>query len=235
MRFMSATEFIKRLTPAHLQSFWYFASKVNLAIIGTFGSLLWATSDNAEECEFYKSQLAEYRWTLRVSSKSAEFMKFTVGMLDASTVFLNALHANPSPSSAPNTEAEQEQDRDIGRNDQDEDATIRDDLNHDMPQFDYSTFGATMTAHTDMTAYGSNFSGGSSSAAGDGGLNWENLNSPEAYMTGVTPEGWTMGQYNFNFEGLQGGAAGNGVNPESMLGLRGIREYDENENYGAEF
>ena len=88
MRFTSAIDLVNNLEPAHLQSFWYFASKVNLAIIGTFGSLLWATSDNAEEAEFYRSQLAEYRWTLRVSSKAAEFMKFTVGMLDASAVFL---------------------------------------------------------------------------------------------------------------------------------------------------
>lgn len=88
MRFVSAVDFVNKLEPAHLQSFWYFASKVNLAIIATFGSLLWATSDNPEEAEFYKSQLASYRWTLRVSSKATEFMKFTVGMLDSSVVFL---------------------------------------------------------------------------------------------------------------------------------------------------
>jgi len=88
MRFTNAIDLINKLEPAHLQSFWYFASKTNLAIIGTFGSLLWATSDSPEESGFYKSQLAEYRWTLRVSSKGAEFMKFTVGMLDASAVFV---------------------------------------------------------------------------------------------------------------------------------------------------
>jgi hypothetical protein len=88
MRFVSAVDLVNKLEPAHLQSFWYFASKVNLAIIATFGSLLWATSDNPEEAEFYKSHLASYRWTLRVSSKATEFMNFTVGMLDSSVVFL---------------------------------------------------------------------------------------------------------------------------------------------------
>ncbi|KAG9245186.1 fungal-specific transcription factor domain-containing protein [Calycina marina] len=88
MRFTNAIDLVNKLEPSHLQSFWYFASKTNLAIIGTFGSLLWATSDSIEESEFYRSQLAEYRWTLRVSSKGAEFMKFTVGMLDASAVFV---------------------------------------------------------------------------------------------------------------------------------------------------
>ncbi|CZT41772.1 related to nitrogen regulatory protein [Rhynchosporium secalis] len=87
-RLTSAINFIGKLELAHLQSFWYFASKANLAIIGTFGVLLWATSENLEEADFYKSQLAEYRWTWRVSSKAAEFMKYTVGLLDSSPVFL---------------------------------------------------------------------------------------------------------------------------------------------------
>ena len=103
MRFTNAIDLINKLEPSHLQSFWYFASKTNLAIIGTFGSLLWATSDSAEESEFYKSQLAEYRWTLRVSSKGAEFMKFTVGMLDASAVFVkDSTSKSGTPSLARN-------------------------------------------------------------------------------------------------------------------------------------
>jgi hypothetical protein len=84
-------DFVNRLKPEHLQSFWYFASKVNFALIGTFGSLLWATAPGKEEAEFYKSRLGEYRWTLRVSSKGAEFMEFAVGMLDASTGLLRGL------------------------------------------------------------------------------------------------------------------------------------------------
>lgn len=85
---LSTSQLTSLQEPAHLQSFWYFASKTNLAIIGTFGSLLWATSDNNAEADFYKEKLAEYRWALRVSSKAAEFMKFTVGMLDSSPVFV---------------------------------------------------------------------------------------------------------------------------------------------------
>lgn len=93
-RLTSAIEFLQRLKPQHLQSFWYFSSKLNLAIIGTFGSVLWATSDNLEECEMYKAQLAEYRWTLRISSSGAEFMKYALDILDASTVFLSDFTAN---------------------------------------------------------------------------------------------------------------------------------------------
>jgi hypothetical protein len=89
-------DFVNRLHPNHLQSFWYFASKINFTLIGTFGSLLWATAPASEEAEFYKTRLREYRWTLSVSSKRAEFLGYAVGMLDASRAMLNNLEKKPS-------------------------------------------------------------------------------------------------------------------------------------------
>jgi hypothetical protein len=85
---VSAIDFVYRLLPEHLQSFWYFASKVNLAIIGSFGCLLWATADGKDEVDFYKTKLSEYKWTLRVSSKGVEFMGFAMGVIDASMSLL---------------------------------------------------------------------------------------------------------------------------------------------------
>jgi len=88
-------DFVNRLRPEHLQSFWYFASKVNFTLIGTFGSLLWATAPCQEEANFYKTRLQEYRWTLNVSSKRVEFLKYAVQMLDASTAMLSNLPPKP--------------------------------------------------------------------------------------------------------------------------------------------
>jgi hypothetical protein len=82
-RFTSALDFAKRLKNEHLQSFWYFSSSVSLALIGTFAGILIATSYDDEERELYTSRLAEYRWTLRISSNGADFMKYAVGNLDA--------------------------------------------------------------------------------------------------------------------------------------------------------
>jgi hypothetical protein len=82
-RLISAMDFFNRLRPEHLQSFWYFASKVNFALIGTFNALLWATSVSAEEADFYQRRLQEYRWTLRVSNKSAEFLEIASGILES--------------------------------------------------------------------------------------------------------------------------------------------------------
>ncbi|KAF2187707.1 hypothetical protein K469DRAFT_685588 [Zopfia rhizophila CBS 207.26] len=95
-RLISAMDFVNRLKPDHLQAFWYFASKINFTLIGTFGSLLWATAPAHEEAEFYKTRLREYRWTLSVSSKRAEFLEYAVQMLDASRAMLNNLAEKPS-------------------------------------------------------------------------------------------------------------------------------------------
>lgn len=100
-RLISAMDFVNRLTPSHLRSFWYFASKTNFALIGTFGSLLWATSPGREEAEWYRRRLGEYRWTLSVSSKPGEcrgLTDFAMTMLDISTGLLKQLPEKPSMS-----------------------------------------------------------------------------------------------------------------------------------------
>ena len=100
-RLISAMDFVNRLTPSHLRAFWYFASKTNFALIGTFGSLLWATSDSKEEAEWYRRRLGEYRWTLSVSSKPGEgkgLTEFAMTMLDISTGLLKKLPEKPAMS-----------------------------------------------------------------------------------------------------------------------------------------
>lgn len=84
-RLTSAMDFVSGLRPEHLQSFWYSASKYNFALVGTFISLLWATSTEKDEAGVYKKSLDEYRWVLRLSSKSAEFLERAIGMLASST------------------------------------------------------------------------------------------------------------------------------------------------------
>lgn len=91
-------DFVNRLRPEHLSSFWYFPSKVNFALIATFGSLLLATAPGQEEADFYRTRLVEYRWTLCVSSKSAEFLSFAVDSLDTSSLLLRSLPRKPSTS-----------------------------------------------------------------------------------------------------------------------------------------
>ncbi|TGO11214.1 hypothetical protein BTUL_0115g00340 [Botrytis tulipae] len=97
-RLISAMDFVNRLTTSHLRSFWYFASKTNFALIGTFGSLLWATAPGREEAEWYRRRLGEYRWTLGVSCKGGELTRWAMGMLDTSTGLLKGLPEKPALS-----------------------------------------------------------------------------------------------------------------------------------------
>lgn len=97
-RLISAMDFVNRLRPEHLTSFWYFPSKINFALISTFGSLLLATAPCQEEADFYRTRLYEYRWTLTVSSKIASFLQFAVDSLDSSSSLLQSLPQKPSTS-----------------------------------------------------------------------------------------------------------------------------------------
>ncbi|KIV97278.1 hypothetical protein PV10_01046 [Exophiala mesophila] len=83
-RFTSALAFVKRLRAEHFQSFWYFSSTLSLAIIGLFAGILCATIPEEERDERTSclSSLAEYRWVLRISATSADFLKSAVSMLD---------------------------------------------------------------------------------------------------------------------------------------------------------
>ena len=94
-RLISAMDFVNRLRSDHLTSFWYFASKVNFALIATFGSLLLATAPCQEEADFYRARLAEYRWTLSVSAKNAGFLNFAIESLESSTDLLRSLPPKP--------------------------------------------------------------------------------------------------------------------------------------------
>lgn len=95
-RLISAMDFMNRLRPEHLASFWYFPSAVNFALIGTFGNLLRATAPAQEEADFYRTRLTEYRWTLCVSSRLAGFLHFAIDSLDSSSHLLQNLLLKPS-------------------------------------------------------------------------------------------------------------------------------------------
>lgn len=95
-RLISAMDFVNRLRPAHLRSFWPACSRTNFSLIGSFGMLLRVSAPTNEEAEFYRVRLCEYRWTLSVSHKNAEFMSFALESLDNS--FALDKHVPPKPN-----------------------------------------------------------------------------------------------------------------------------------------
>ncbi|KAL2071038.1 hypothetical protein VTL71DRAFT_12273 [Oculimacula yallundae] len=218
-RFTSAIEFVEKLGPAHLQSFWYFASKANLAIIGTFGSLLWATSDNPEEAEFYKTQLAEYRWTLRVSSKAAEFMKFTVGMLDSSPVFVKEGGSKTTTPNMPRDPPVQETVRAVVPKEQprEDNDPINYDVNEVSPSVGTSTEN-TFQYDQDASAL--------PMTTVDSRPAWSGFSDNVNFSTGDIQD-WSLDQL-YNFENFQ-------VAEDIFASRRFVEEYDETGNNFAGF
>ncbi|KAJ5153403.1 uncharacterized protein N7482_009881 [Penicillium canariense] len=94
-RLISAMDFVNRLRPAHLRSFWPASARTNFSLIGSFGMLLRITAPTHEEAEFYRVRLCEYRWTLSVSHKNAEFMSFALESLDHATMLDRHVPAKP--------------------------------------------------------------------------------------------------------------------------------------------
>jgi hypothetical protein len=87
-RLTSALGFVQSLRPEHLQSFWYSSSMYNFVLIGSFISLLWVTSPDREEAVKYRAHLDEYRWIIRLFSKSADFLERALISLDLTTSVL---------------------------------------------------------------------------------------------------------------------------------------------------
>ncbi|CAG7918661.1 unnamed protein product [Penicillium olsonii] len=94
-RLISAMDFVNRLRPAHLHSFWPASARTNFSLIGSFGMLLRITAPTNEEAEFYRVRLCEYRWTLGVSHKNAAFMGFALQSLDNATALHKHVPAKP--------------------------------------------------------------------------------------------------------------------------------------------
>ena len=100
-RLIGAMDFVNRLKPEHLHSFWFFASTSNFALLGTFGALLAATSPAKEEAQFYSARLKEFRWTLGVCARKAGWISGAREALEANLEMLGR-----APDKLPASEVE---------------------------------------------------------------------------------------------------------------------------------
>ncbi|KAF6814929.1 transcription factor [Colletotrichum sojae] len=92
-RLAAASGIISNLQMEHIQSFWGFASSAQLAGIGSFAGLLWATSDDDAEAMYYADRVEEYLWSLRVRAQAAPFAREALLMLEADVGGLGAVRA----------------------------------------------------------------------------------------------------------------------------------------------
>ncbi|KAK4221325.1 fungal-specific transcription factor domain-containing protein [Podospora fimiseda] len=96
-RLERAIAFVDALRPEHLQAFWWFAAPKSLAYIRTYGGLLWATSRDEDEREFYRKRLGEFRWGLKVRSKGVGFVGVALKEMEESLREID-MTSRPVPS-----------------------------------------------------------------------------------------------------------------------------------------
>jgi hypothetical protein len=127
-RLEAATDFVSQLRPEFLQSFWHSSSKYSFALVGSFVSLLWATAASKQEAEAYKQKLEDYRWTLRLLSKSADILERALDMLAAPTaVLVKSIPEQRVPMEVSNQETESPLKDESEADDADEQAVLHDD------------------------------------------------------------------------------------------------------------
>jgi hypothetical protein len=80
-RLASAMGLIESFQPEHIQSFWGFAAAAQVALVGSFAGLLWATSPQVDEAAGYVEQLEKLRWVLQVRASAAPFAREALRML----------------------------------------------------------------------------------------------------------------------------------------------------------
>ncbi|KAK4870285.1 hypothetical protein LT330_005339 [Penicillium expansum] len=92
-RLTSAMNLIESFQPEHIQSFWGFAAAAQVALVGAFAGLLWATSPQMDEAAGYVEQLEKLRWILQVRASAAPFAREALRMLHEEVGDLAAVKA----------------------------------------------------------------------------------------------------------------------------------------------
>ncbi|CCG20487.1 Dal81 predicted zinc-finger protein [Candida orthopsilosis Co 90-125] len=81
-RLLASIEFVRDLKPEHIHSFWHSSSSSNFTLIGTFAAILFISSPTQEEADFYRDQIFNYRWILKISSKGFDQVAEALSQLD---------------------------------------------------------------------------------------------------------------------------------------------------------
>lgn len=96
-RLAASIEFARDLKAEHMQAFWHSSAVNNFALIGVFATLLYVTSSTPEEAMGFKEQLFDYRWILKVNSRSFDIANRALEKIDGLLKNVPGLHNEYSP------------------------------------------------------------------------------------------------------------------------------------------
>lgn len=120
-RLLAAIELVDTLKHEHIQAFWHSSAATNFALIGSFAALLYVTARDDSEKSFYREQLLNYRWILRVGCKGFDEMGLALDKLEEAISQVPGL--NDPPKEDPSYDDEEYSDE-ANENDKEEDHVI---------------------------------------------------------------------------------------------------------------
>lgn len=94
VRLDRAVRFVETLRPEHLQAFWWFAATKSLVLIRSYAGLLWATSSDETEADYYRQKLVDFQWSLKVRSKGVGFVTAAIREMDESPMDLDMIRSS---------------------------------------------------------------------------------------------------------------------------------------------
>ncbi|KAG5354551.1 Transcriptional activator protein [Yarrowia sp. B02] len=111
-RLLAAIELVDTLKHEHIQAFWHSSAATNFALIGSFAALLYVTSRDEKERSFYREQLLNYRWILRVGCKGFDEMGLALDKLEEAISQVPGLNDPPKEDPSYDDEEYSEEDQD---------------------------------------------------------------------------------------------------------------------------
>lgn len=98
VRLDRAVRFVETLRPEHLQAFWWFAAPKSLVLIRSYAGLLWATSSDDTEADYYRQKVVDFQWSLKVRSKGVGFVTAAIREMDEVPINLDMARPSGAPS-----------------------------------------------------------------------------------------------------------------------------------------
>jgi hypothetical protein len=92
-KLQAAVQLLSSMQPEHTAAFWGSVASYQVAMIGAFAGLLWATAETSEEITWCAARIDDLKWALRVRGAAAPFAREALQLLEHETSGLNALKA----------------------------------------------------------------------------------------------------------------------------------------------
>ncbi|KAK6065041.1 transcription factor [Seiridium cupressi] len=92
-KLQAAVKFLGSMLPEHAAAFWGSVASYQVAMIGAFAGLTWATAETSEEMTWCATRIDDLKWALRVRGAAAPFARQALQLLDRETCGLSVMRS----------------------------------------------------------------------------------------------------------------------------------------------